>query len=243
MEKRHARLARNRAGKQRLPHAGRAHQEHSFGDFCAQFGEFFWRPQELHHLLQLLLRFARARYVLERDLLFLLARLHFPRPRLAEGERPLVGALHLAHHKPDEEGNEEERNQEGNDGGQPRERASLVFHFHGKGAERFRGHAVVLHEFRERLGRLLFGVHRLFALQRHHQRISFHADVRDLAFFDILHHLAYSHGGGFGKRRRNAREQRRHEQKYAEQDEKISDKLPHTRLSFADKYRHTLNVR
>ena len=84
-EERHARLARDRAGEQRLAGAGRADQQRALGNLAAEPRELGRVLQELDDLLQLLARLVDAGDVVEGDLAFLL-RQHL-RAALAEAHR------------------------------------------------------------------------------------------------------------------------------------------------------------
>ena len=94
-EERHVRFARDRARKQRLAGAGRAHEEDALGNAATELLELLRLLQELDDLLQLVLRLVHAGDVLERHLL-LRARRQL-RLALAERQRLVAAALHLAH--------------------------------------------------------------------------------------------------------------------------------------------------
>ena len=79
--------------EQRLSSAGRADQQHAFGNAAAEFLEFFRVAQELDEFLHFILGFLDAGDVLERDLV-LIARQH-ARLRLAEIQRTLAGHADL----------------------------------------------------------------------------------------------------------------------------------------------------
>ena len=94
-EERHVRLAGHRAGEQRLAGSRRAHQQHALRDAAAELLELLRFLEELDDFLELFLRFVDAGDVLERDLL-LRARGQL-RLALAERQRLVAAALHLAH--------------------------------------------------------------------------------------------------------------------------------------------------
>ena len=104
-EERHARLARDRLGHQRLAGAGRADQQHALGDARAQRGELLRLLEELDDLLQFLLGLLRPRHI-RKGHRRLVAREH-PRPALAEGEGLVAGALRLAQDEDEEAGQQD----------------------------------------------------------------------------------------------------------------------------------------
>src|SRR5581483_851851 len=95
------------ARKKRLPRSRRAHEEDALRDAPAELLELLRLLQELDDLLQLFLRFVDARHVLERDLL-LRARRQL-RLALAERQRLVAAALHLAHEENPEADHQENR--------------------------------------------------------------------------------------------------------------------------------------
>ncbi len=99
-EERHAGLARDGLGQQRLAGARRADQQHALGDAGAQGDELLRLLEELDHLLQLLLGLFHAGHVGEGDRR-LVAGEHAG-PALAEGHGLVVGALRLAQHQEDQ---------------------------------------------------------------------------------------------------------------------------------------------
>src|SRR5271165_602860 len=107
-EERNVRFTRNSAGEQRLACAGRSDQQHAFGNPSTEFLELLGFPQELDNLLQLFLGFFDAGDIFERD--FLLLRGMQAGAALAEAERFISAALHLAHHEDPECQQEHERN-------------------------------------------------------------------------------------------------------------------------------------
>ena len=96
-EERHAGFAGDGAGQQRLAGSGRPDQQHALGNAAAQLLELLRLAQELDDLLQLFLGLFHAGDVLERDLLLL--RGVQAGAALAEAERLVSAALHLAHHE------------------------------------------------------------------------------------------------------------------------------------------------
>src|SRR5229473_8024344 len=94
-EERDVGLPGDRARHQRLARSGRTHQQHALRNASAELLEFLRLLEELDDLLQLLLGLVHARHVLERDLL-LRARREL-RLALAERQRLVAAALHLAH--------------------------------------------------------------------------------------------------------------------------------------------------
>ena len=110
-EERHAGLAGDGAGHQRLAGARRADQEHAARDARAERVELLRVLEELDDFLELGLGLVDAGHVVERDDR-LVAEEH-PGPALAERERLVIGALGLAHHEEDEAADDEERQQAG----------------------------------------------------------------------------------------------------------------------------------
>ena len=107
---RHARLAGDRAGQQRLAGAGRAVQQHALGDLGADGLELGRLGEELLDLLELLDRLVDTRDVGERDLRGLLAdQLGLG---LAEAHDPRAAALHAGHQEPEEAQDDDERQHE-----------------------------------------------------------------------------------------------------------------------------------
>ena len=104
-EERHVGLAGDGAGEQRLAGARRAHQQHALRNAAAELLEFLRFLEELDDLLQFFFRFIDARDVLERHLL-LRARREL-RLALAERQRLVAAALHLAHEEQPEADNQQ----------------------------------------------------------------------------------------------------------------------------------------
>ena len=112
-EERHAGLARNGLGHQRLARARGADQQHALGDASPQRDELLRFLEELDDLLQLFLRFLDARHVREGDR-GLVAGEHAG-ARLAEGDGLVVGALRLAQHEEDQADHQQAGQQVGDD--------------------------------------------------------------------------------------------------------------------------------
>ena len=106
-EERNVRFARDGARQQRLAGSRRAHQQHALRDAAAELLELLRLAQELDDLLQLVLGLVNARDVLERHLL-LRARRKL-RLALAERQRLVAAALHLAHEEDPEADHQENR--------------------------------------------------------------------------------------------------------------------------------------
>ena len=106
-EERHVRFARNRAREQRLAGSRRAHQQHALRNAAAELLEFLRFLEELDDFLELFLRFVDAGDVLERH--FLLRARRELRLALAERERLVAAALHLAHEEDPEANQQEDR--------------------------------------------------------------------------------------------------------------------------------------
>ena len=108
-EERHAGLAGDRLGEQRLAGAGRTVEQHALGDLGAHLLEARRRLEELLDLLELLDRFVEAGDVGEGDLRLVLGeRL---RARLAEAHDAAAATLHLAEHPHEHEREQHERQQ------------------------------------------------------------------------------------------------------------------------------------
>ena len=95
-EERHARLARDSFGEQRLARARRAEQQHAFRDARAELVVLLRMLEEFDDFLQLLLRLVGPSDILEVDL-HLVAAAH-ARPALAEVHDAAAAALRLLHH-------------------------------------------------------------------------------------------------------------------------------------------------
>ena len=106
-EERHVGFAGDRAGEQRLAGSRRAHQQDALRDAAAELLELLRLLQELDDLLELFLRFVDAGDVLERHLL-LRARRQL-RLALAERQRLVAAALHLAHEEDPEADHQQKR--------------------------------------------------------------------------------------------------------------------------------------
>ena len=85
---------------------GRPDQQHALRDAAAELLELLRLLQELDDLLQLFLGFVDAGHVLERDLLLL--RGEQAGAALAEAQRLVPAALHLAHHEDPERQQQDE---------------------------------------------------------------------------------------------------------------------------------------
>ena len=106
-EERHVGFAGDRAREQRLAGSGRAHQQHALRNAAAELLELLRLLEELDDFLELFLRFVDAGDVLERHLL-LRARRQL-RLALAERERLVAAALHLAHEEDPEADHQQDR--------------------------------------------------------------------------------------------------------------------------------------
>ena len=133
---RHAGLAGDRAGQQRLAGAGRAVQQHALGDLRADGLELGRLLQELLDLLELLDRLVDAGDVGERGLRHVLG--HELGARLAEAHDPRAAALHAVHQEEEQDDDDRDR-QQGDQQGQPDALLrDLVVERHGLGAEQVR---------------------------------------------------------------------------------------------------------
>ena len=112
-EERHARLAGDGAGEERLAGARRAHEEHAARDPRAEGVELLRELQELDDLLELGLGLVDAGDVIERH--DLLVPEEHPGSALAERQGLVIGALGLPHHEVDEAADDQEREQSGED--------------------------------------------------------------------------------------------------------------------------------
>ena len=106
-EERHVRFTGDRAREQGLAGSRRAHQQHALRNAAAELLEFLRFLEELDDLLELALRFFRARDVAERHLL-LRGRGQL-RLALAERQRLVAAALHLAHEEDPETNQQQDR--------------------------------------------------------------------------------------------------------------------------------------
>ena len=106
-EERHARLAGDGAGQQRLAGAGRADEQHAARDARAERVELLRVLQELDDFLELLLGLVDAGHVREGDG-GLVAQEHAG-AALAEAQGLVIGALGLAHHEEDEADDQDQR--------------------------------------------------------------------------------------------------------------------------------------
>ena len=106
-EERHVGLAGDRAREQRLAGSRRAHQQHALRNAAAELLELLRLAQEVDDLLQFVLGFVDAGDVLERDLLLRAGRKL--RLALAERERLVAAALHLAHEEHPEPDHQQDR--------------------------------------------------------------------------------------------------------------------------------------
>src|SRR5688500_9892700 len=105
-EERDVGFAGHGARQERLSRSGGAHEEHALRDASAQFLELLRLAEETNDLLKLILGLVDARDILERDLL-LGARRQL-RLALAERQRLVAAALHLAHPEQEEPDHEED---------------------------------------------------------------------------------------------------------------------------------------
>ena len=104
-EERHVRFAGDGAREQRLAGAGRAHQQHALRNASAEFLEFLRLLEELDDLDEFFLGLVDAGDVLERH--FLLRTRRQLRLALAEAQRLVAAALHLAHEEQPEADDEQ----------------------------------------------------------------------------------------------------------------------------------------
>ena len=196
-EERHARLARDGAGEQRLAGAGRPDHEHALGDAPAEALELLGILQERDDLLDLVLGLVDAGDVRERHLVLRVA--EHPRLALAEAHGLAAAGLDLAHEQEEHDPDEDHR-EEGHDGGRP-ERGGLVLlevDLRGRGVldvwpglqrgqERLVGDGA--HGFVDE--RLLRPVRRV---ERERVVVVLDVDVLDLPLLHLLDELAERHG-------------------------------------------------
>ena len=123
-EERHARLAGDGPGHQRLAGAGRPDEQHAARDARAERVELLRVLEELDDFLELGLGLVDAGDVAERDD-GLVAEEH-PGAALAEAERLVIGALGLAHHEQDEPDDHDQRQQAGDEDAEPRRVRGLL---------------------------------------------------------------------------------------------------------------------
>ena len=117
-EERHAGLAGDGPGHQRLAGAGRSDQQDAARDARAERVELLRVLEELDDFLELRLGLVDAGHVVERDDR-LVAEEH-PGAALAERQGLVVGALRLSHHEEDEAADDEQRQQPGQQQPEPR---------------------------------------------------------------------------------------------------------------------------
>ena len=122
-EERHVRFAGDRAREQRLAGSRRAHQQHALRNAAAELLELLRLLEELDDLLELALRFFHAGDVAERHLL-LRGRGQL-RLALAERQRLVAAALHLAHEEDPEADQQQDRRPRQQQRG-PRRRGRLL---------------------------------------------------------------------------------------------------------------------
>ena len=96
-EERNIRLARNRAGQQRLARSRRPNQQHALRNASAQLLELLRLAQKLDNLAQLFFGLFHASHVFERN--FLLLHGEQSRPALAKRQRLVSTGLHLPDHE------------------------------------------------------------------------------------------------------------------------------------------------
>ena len=106
-EERHVGLAGNGAREQRLARSRGAHQQDALGNAAAELLELLRLAQELDDLLELVLGLVDAGDVLERHLLLRAGRQL--RLALAERQRLVAAALHLAHEEDPEADQQQDR--------------------------------------------------------------------------------------------------------------------------------------
>ena len=111
---RHARLARHRAGEQRLAGAGRAVEQHALGDLGPDRLELGRVLEELLDLVELLDRLVGAGHVREGGLRGVLG--DQLRLRLAEVHHPGAAALHLTEQEEEEQRDDDVRDERLEDG-------------------------------------------------------------------------------------------------------------------------------
>ena len=116
-EERHAGLAGDGPGHQRLAGAGRPDEQHAARDPRAERVELLRVLQELDDFLELGLRLVDAGDVGERHD-GLVAEEH-PGPALAEAQGLVIGALGLSHHEEDEPADDQDRQQPGDQDADP----------------------------------------------------------------------------------------------------------------------------
>ncbi len=190
-EERHAGLAGNGAGEQRLAGAGRSDQQHASRNAGAETVELLGILQELDHLGQLLLRLVHSGDVVEgHDRL--VAEEHAG-PALPEAHRLVIGALRLAHHEEDEPADQEDRQQSGDQEGEDAARGALLGGSQLRAVELPGIAAGAAAEIGEVVGRDLGRDDRLFLLAVRHggyQAGALFVDGRDLSGMCVGDQLA-----------------------------------------------------
>ena len=106
-EEGHVGFAGNCAGEQRLAGSRRSDEQDALGNAAAELLELLRLAKELDDLLQLFLGFVDAGHILERD--FLLLHGEQARAALAERQRLVSAALHLAEHEEPQQAENKDR--------------------------------------------------------------------------------------------------------------------------------------
>src|SRR3989344_3198027 len=145
--KRHVCFASHGTGEQRLSCSRAAHEQYAFGNFGAEFDEFLWIFQKVHHFIQRHL----VRSAL-RDL---------SRRGLSKRHGAVILALHLPQKEPHDPKQEQEGEEIWQNSTSPVRGSRTFLHVCLYRTRLVRIHAIVCKEFRKRHGRL-FG-HRGFA--------------------------------------------------------------------------------
>ena len=128
-EERHSRFAGDGASEKRLAGTRRPDEQGSLRDASTEFVILFRGLEEFHEFLQVLLSLVATRHVVEGSLLLRVGAEDF-RLALAETERVLAGATHLAARHDPEERDEEDDREECHDGVDPRCRFVDDLHLH-----------------------------------------------------------------------------------------------------------------
>src|SRR3989344_1623322 len=155
MEKRHARLPRNCAGKKSLSGARRAHKENTARNPRANLKKFLRVLEKFNNLFKLFFCFVHPRNIFKGDAFFYIVGRDNARARLTKPERLHVCTIYLPPHKPHKSDDKKERNKRRECSSKPKEKPGWILFIMSKRCELFLRNAEVFERFGER-GLLFF---------------------------------------------------------------------------------------